>query len=134
MKRLTLIFLLLASLCPAMPVLDAIRLAEGVTDPAKPGLAGELGYHSLTRVVWAQHTTAPFAQAATDPVLEAYVAKQHLDWLERHLLAQHGPHVAPYWLALAWNAGLSATLHGRTTTKSRDFAQRVANLCSETSP
>ncbi len=133
MKRITVIFLALAlQLVAALPVLDGIRLAEGVRDPAKSGPAGELGWHRITRAVWVQHTSQPFALAGTNAARECEVAQQHLDWLERNLVAQHGPVVSPYWLALAWNAGLSATLHHRTTAAQRDYAQRVQNLCQET--
>ncbi len=111
--------------------LQGIALVEHVTDPAKPGDAGELGYHRITPGVWAQHTTAPFIWAGTDEALELWVAQRHLDWLERGLLAQHPRPVSPYWLALAWNAGLTATLRGETTAAQRDYAQRVQNLCQE---
>lgn len=132
MKRLAVIFLVLVlHVAAAMPTLSAIRQVEGVKDPAKRGDAGELGYHRITPEVWAQHTTAPFIWAGTDEALELYVAQVHLDWLERGLVARHGPHVSPYWLALAWNAGLTAALRGETTAEQRDYARRVQNLCQE---
>lgn len=132
MKRFTLIFLALAlQLTAALPTLEAIRIVEGVRDPAQRGPAGELGWYRITPKVWAQHSTRPFALAATDHALELEVARLHIAWLDRQLLVVHGPLVSTYWIALAWNAGASATLHHRTTAAQRDYARRVRNLCQE---
>lgn len=109
----------------AKKILAGIKSAEGVTDPAKVGPAGELGYYRLTRAAWLRHTTAPFERAATDHALETRVAARHLAWIERELV-RDGQVPTVYRLALAWNAGLEGS--NRAPASAHDYARRVRNL------
>lgn len=128
-RTATIVFFALA-LAPASHAADrrllaAIKIAEGVKDPAKPGRDGELGYYRITPGTWILHTTAPFSKAATDHVLEARVAARHLDWLERELV-RDGQVPTVYRIALAWNAGLTGSNHAPAIA--HDYARRVRNL------
>lgn len=112
-------------------LLHAIRTVEDVKDPAKRGPAGELGFYRITPAAWAQHTTAAFSRAATDPKFEEMIAGRHLDWLERELVRSgHVP--TPFRLALAWNAGLEGSNHAPATAC--DYARRVVNFLSAEKP
>jgi len=108
-------------------VLACIRQVEGVTNPARRGPAGELGFYRITPEVWAENTKQPFRLCATDPYLEIAVARKHIRRLAQGIQAA-GETVTPYRLALAWNAGLSATVDDTAPRRARDYARRVVNL------
>jgi len=58
------------------------------------------------------------------------VAVAHLRKLER-ALRSHGVEPTARNLALAWNAGLTATVERRASVRKRDHADRVDNLFKE---
>ena len=106
--------------------LEAIHWLENPRDSAQPGPCGELGAYQFREATWHKYTTVPFARAVERPVSDA-VAIRHYEWLKQGLV-QHGLAPSAYNIALAWNAGLCATLNGRTSATSRFYATRVANL------
>ena len=90
------------------------------------GKAGERGLYQLTRSVWYEYTSQPFA-LAHDPATALAVATQHADLIERELI-RRGITPTAYLTALCWNAGVSGALSGRAGARSRDYARRVSNL------
>lgn len=77
------------------------------------------------------HTTLPFARALDRDASDA-IARRHYDWVCRQL-RRHGFPVTPYTIALAWNAGVTATVRGRVPHASRDYAARVESIAAELS-
>jgi hypothetical protein len=110
-------------------VLLAIHQVENPTDTTLVGRRGELGPYQFRPVVWRKYTVKPFELAA-DAAEAQTVAEMHYDWIARGL-ARNGFEVSPYHIALAWNAGLQATVNSRTSRGSRHYAQRVANLVEQ---
>jgi hypothetical protein len=106
-----------------------IRHVERAPGSRAVGRAGELGPYQFTEAAWRQHTKLPFS-CATDPKTAEQVAIKHIAWLGSNLL-RHGFEASPYNLALAWNAGLTATVRQQLKPRHRDYAQRVANLVDE---
>jgi hypothetical protein len=100
---------LLAAQCFAVDhgrLLWAIAAVETGHKP-RPGRSGETGAHQMMPAAIRDNGTP----------------QRHLAWLARHL-----PNPTPYRLALAWNAGLTATIEGRTLPRHHDHAQRVVNV------
>lgn len=58
------------------------------------------------------------------------VAEAHVRHLEAHL-RRHGLQPTARNLALAWNAGPTATVRRRASASAKDHAERVANLFHE---
>ncbi len=109
--------------------LEAIHQVENPRNVERPGPAGELGAYQFSRRTWSQHTKRPFSDAL-DRRWSDMVAALHHDWLcER--LARNGLEPSVYNVALAWNAGLSATVRGRAPQRSHDYAVRVGNIAAE---
>ena len=115
-----------------MPITDLacvaaeIRHVERATGSTATGRAGERGPYQLTRAVWSQHTTLPYSLADDEPTARI-IAVTHLSWLAEQLAA-HGLEATTYNLALAYNAGLTAAVHGRAKERQKAYAQRVTNL------
>jgi hypothetical protein len=107
-------------------VLDAIHQVENPNNTLRVGRRGELGPFQFRPAVWHAYSQKPFALAADLGEAQA-VAELHYDWIKRGL-ERNGLAVSPYQIGLVWNAGLTATLNGRTSANSRHYAQRVANL------
>jgi hypothetical protein len=59
-----------------------------------------------------------------------HVAVQHYNWLCERLV-KNGLEPSVYNVALAWNAGLYATVRGRAPRRSHDYAMRVGNIASD---
>jgi hypothetical protein len=59
-----------------------------------------------------------------------HVAVQHYNWLCERLV-KNGLEPSVYNVALAWNAGLHATVRGRAPRRSHDYAMRVGNIASD---
>ena len=97
------------------------QVETGGVAPARPGPAGETGRWQITPAVRAAH-----AKGLSD----REVAERHVRWLERNL-GQGGTEPTIRNLALAWNAGLTATIYGKAPRRAHDYAQRVENLCNE---
>lgn len=111
-------------------VLRGIRIVE-TRDQLHPprGKLGERGPYQFRRDTWRMHTSANFALAENREVANT-VARRHYAWLESQL-ASGGVEPSPYNVAVAWNAGLNAVLHGTIPSVSRDYAVRVLNLAAE---
>lgn len=109
--------------------LASIDQVESGRDDAALGHAGERGRYQITRRVWSRYTAAPFRHAHRQDLANA-VAEKHLGWIVRQL-EEAQLAADPYNCALAWNAGLTATVNGRVTAATRDYAERVLNLYKE---
>lgn len=107
-------------------VLAAIHQLENPRNLQRPGPRGELGAYQFRRSTWLMHTDEPF-ERALDRATADVVAQRHYEWIKRGLRRAKLP-TSPYFIALAWNGGLSATVRGRTAASSRDYASRAANL------
>jgi len=107
-------------------VLEAIHQVENPNNTMRIGRRGELGPFQFRPVVWRTYTQKPFSLAA-DQAEAQTVAELHFDWIRRGL-ERNKIEVTPYFIGLAWNAGLHATLNGRASATSQYYAQRVANL------
>ena len=59
------------------------------------------------------HTDLPF-ENALDRVQAEEVAIRHYEWIKRGL-SRNGLPQTPYYIALAWNGGLSSVIRGRST-------------------
>jgi hypothetical protein len=106
--------------------LQAIHLIENPRDSALPGTHGELGAYQFRRSTWRMHSHQPF-QLALYRTQSDEVACAHYEWL-RAGLVRNGFSDTTYNIALAWNAGLEATVNGRTSRASRSYAERVSNI------
>ena len=107
-------------------VLEAIHQVENPNNTTRIGRRGELGPYQFRPAVWNTYTQKPFSLAADQTEARA-VAEMHFDWIKRGL-ERNKVAVTPYFIGLAWNAGLMAALNGRTSANSQQYAQRVANL------
>jgi len=112
-------------------VLEAIHQVENPTDTMRIGRRGELGPYQFRPIVWQTYTQKPFSLAADRTEAQA-VAEMHFEWIRRGL-ERNKMEVTPYFIGLAWNAGLQATLNGRVSANSQGYAQRVANLVEHAS-
>ena len=72
------------------------------------------------------HTDVPF-ERALDRMQSEEVAIKHYEWIRRGLIRNGFPQT-PYYIALAWNGGLSSVVRGKTSRAARDYAERVTNL------
>jgi hypothetical protein len=107
-------------------VLEAIHQVENPNDTMRIGRRGELGPFQFRPIVWRTYTQKPFSLAVDRAEAQA-VAEMHFDWIKRGL-ERNKLEVTPYYIGLAWNAGLHAALNGRASSTSQHYAQRVANL------
>jgi hypothetical protein len=131
------VFWLLALLGPTArawergDVLEAIHQVENPNNTTRIGRRGELGPYQFRPAVWNAYTQKPFSLAADQTEARA-VAEMHFEWIKRGL-ERNKVAVTPYFIGLAWNAGLMAALNGRTSANSQQYAQRVANLVEHAS-
>lgn len=109
--------------------LEAIHAVENPHDSPQPGRYGELGAYQFRPSTWRMHTVVPFQQALNRDASDE-VALRHYEWLKRGLV-RSGLAPTPYNIALAWNGGLTATVRGRVSAASRNYAERVSNLVQE---
>jgi len=107
-------------------ILEAIHWVENPNNSPAPGPFGELGAYQFRRSTWYNYTTLPFEYARERTHSDA-VAIKHYEWLKRGF-ERAGLAVTPYRIALAWNAGLSATLNGRIPAATHQYAKRVTNI------
>lgn len=107
-------------------VLQAIHWVENPDNNPAPGPYGELGAYQFRRSTWRDYTTLPF-EYARERVHSDAVAIKHYEWLKRGF-ERAGMTATPYRIALAWNAGLTATLKGRVPTATHQYARRVTNI------
>lgn len=106
--------------------LAAIHQLENPRGVTRPGPRGELGPYQFRASTWQMYTTEPFTRAVERSIADA-VAELHYEWLKRGL-ERAGLPATPYMIGLAWNAGLSAAIHGRAPRVAHDYATRAANL------
>jgi hypothetical protein len=106
--------------------LAAINKLENPRNSPKPGRHGELGAYQFRPSTWRMHTSIPF-QRALDREVSDSIAIKHYEWIKRGLERAQLP-ATPYYIALAWNSGLSATTSGQSPRVAHDYAQRAANL------
>jgi hypothetical protein len=109
-------------------ILEAIHNLENPRNSTKPGRHGELGAYQFRASTWRMYTSLPFSHALNRDTSDA-IAIKHLEWIKRGLEAAHVP-ATPYYIALAWNSGLSATISGRSPRVAHDYALRASNLVS----
>lgn len=110
-------------------ILEAIHHVENPRNSARPGKFGELGAYQFRRETWQMHTKVPF-ERAIDLAVSREVAIRHYEWLRRGL-ERNGLPQTPYFIALAWNGGLSSVVKGRSSRATRDYAERVNNLAAD---
>ena len=91
------------------------------------GKAGERGLYQFSRATWHQHTKRSFMLAHNIAVSHR-IAVEHYEWIY-HALARRG-RATPYWIAVAWNAGLSRALAREVPKSTRKYARSVVNLFS----
>jgi hypothetical protein len=109
--------------------LDAIHRVENPLNLTRPGKFGELGAYQFRQGTWKMHTDLPF-ELALDRVQSEEIAIRHYEWIKRGL-ARHGLPQTPYYIAMAWNGGLSSVIRGRSSIAARDYAERVSNLVAD---
>ena len=110
-------------------VLAAIHVIENPRNLTRPGPCGELGAYQFREATWRMHSELRFVRAL-DRVVSDEVAVRHYEWLRRGL-ERAGRPVTVTNIALAWNAGLHATVRGRVPEAARDYAERVANIAAD---
>lgn len=115
--------------CERWETLQAIHWVENPHNSTKPGPCGELGAYQFREGTWRMHTQVPFRQAIDRTHADA-VAIRHYEWIKRGLVRAGLP-VTPYHIALAWNGGLAATVRGRISASTRNYAERVSNLAAQ---
>jgi hypothetical protein len=118
-----------ASALPRLIALEAIHQIENPRDLKRPGPFGELGAYQFRAKTWAQYSRRPFTDAL-DRRCSDGVAVQHYNWLCDGLV-KNGLEASVYNVALAWNAGLYATVRGRAPRRSHDYAVRVGNIAAD---
>lgn len=109
--------------------LQAIHMIENPTNSVRVGRKGELGPYQFRPSTWKMHTKKPFALAADRDEADA-VAVKHYDWIKRGL-ERSGIKATPYRIALAWNAGLQATLRNEAPPSSHQYAERVQAIAED---
>ena len=117
------------SALPRSITLEAIHQIENPRNLKRPGPCGELGAYQFRAETWAQHTQRPFADAL-DRGCSDHVAVKHYNWICERLV-KNGLEASVYNVALAWNAGLNATIRGRAPRRSHDYAMRVGHIASD---
>ena len=110
-------------------LLEVLHSLENPNNVTRVGRRGELGPYQFRPATWRMHTSKPFSQA-NDHATASEIATLHCDWLRRGL-QKRGLEPTVYNLALAWNAGLDATIKGRATGQSHRYAQRAHNLWTD---
>ena len=109
--------------------LQAIHMVENPTDSPRRGPHGELGPYQFRRNTWKQYTKKSF-QLAIDREESDRVAVKHYEWI-REGLVRNGIEPSAYHIAMAWNAGLQATIDGHIGASSRSYANRVSTIANE---
>jgi len=122
------VFILFPS--PKADTLCAHRLADSIRavenwKPGTVGAAGEVGPWQITPAVWRKYSRASQWSA---PVSEhRRVALAHIASLRAGLRRNSFPE-SPHYIALAYTAGLSATINRTATRMKWDYAHRAANI------
>lgn len=93
--------------------------------PGTIGAAGERGRYQITPAVWRKHSRVPQAKASAAEQLR--VARAHLADIRTQLRAARFPDT-PYFIGLAWTAGVAKTIARQASPAKRDYAARVENI------
>jgi hypothetical protein len=72
------------------------------------------------------YTRKPFALAVERQHSDD-VAVRHYEWIKRSLL-NSGINPTPFYIALAWNAGIGQVVSGRAPASAYEYASQVNNL------
>lgn len=130
-------FVVTVSVRPYRAPLDVPRLAEAIrlaeaTPNEHVGAAGERSSWQITPAVWREHSSAPHWWASSERMVcraeTRRVVLRHLDRL-RVRLATARPSLpdTPFYVALAWAAGPTATLTGTASGAKLEYAARAQN-------
>jgi hypothetical protein len=106
--------------------LQAINWVENPYNSPKAGPGGELGPYQFRPATWRMYTRKPFALAVERQHSDD-VAVRHYEWIKRSLLSS-GIDPTPFYIALAWNAGLGKVVNGRVPASAYEYASQVTNL------
>ena len=106
--------------------LQAINWVENPSNSAKTGPGGELGPYQFKPATWRMYTQKPFALAVQRQHSDD-VAVRHYEWIKRSLQSS-GIEPTPFYIALAWNAGLGKVVNGRAPASAYQYASQVNNL------
>lgn len=109
--------------------LQAIHMIENPTNSTRIGSRGELGPYQFRPSTWKMHTKKPFSLAANRQEADR-VAVKHYDWIKQGL-ERSGVEATPYRIALAWNAGLDATIRDSVPASSHRYAERVEAVAND---
>ncbi len=106
--------------------LQAINWVENPYNSPKAGPGGELGPYQFRPATWRMYTRKPFALAVERQHSDD-VAVRHYEWIKRSLL-NSGINPTPFYIALAWNAGIGQVVDGRAPASAYKYASQVNNL------
>ncbi|MBX3749715.1 MAG: transglycosylase SLT domain-containing protein [Opitutaceae bacterium] len=107
--------------------LRAIREIETGNNPRAIGIDGEFTAYQFTRETWRDYTNIDPVEALRNPLIADGVAEDHLEFIRRQL-RRAGLEASYYNAALAWNAGIGATIRGEARPTQHDYAKRVIHL------
>ena len=106
--------------------LQAINWVENPFNSPKAGPGGELGPYQFRPATWRMYTRKPFALAVERQHSDD-VAVRHYEWI-KHSLLNSGINPTPFYIALAWNAGIGQVVNGRAPASAYEYASQVNNL------
>lgn len=106
--------------------LQAINWVENPSNSPKAGPGGELGPYQFRPATWRMYTRKPFALALQRQHSDD-VAVRHYEWIKRSLQSS-GIEPTPFFIALAWNAGIGQVINGRAPASAYQYASQVNNL------
>lgn len=106
--------------------LQAINWVENPSNSPKAGPGGELGPYQFRPATWRMYTRKPFALALERQHSDD-IAVRHYEWIKRSLLSS-GFEPTPFFIALAWNAGIGQVINGRAPASAYQYASQVNNL------
>jgi hypothetical protein len=106
--------------------LQAINWVENPSNSSRAGPGGELGPYQFRPATWHMYTRKPFTLALQRQHSDD-VAVRHYEWIKRSLKSS-GIEPTPFYIALAWNAGLGQVVNGRAPASAYEYASQVNNL------
>ena len=106
--------------------LQAINWVENPSNSPRAGPGGELGPYQFRPATWHMYTQKPFALALLREHSDD-VAVRHYEWIKRSLQSS-GIEPTPFFIALAWNAGIGKVVKGRAPASAYQYASQVNNL------
>jgi len=109
-------------------LLLAIAMVESGNDHSAVGKKGEVSAYQITPKVWRLYTKVPPSRASRNPLTAHYVAKSHLQAIQRQLAGTPTVAESPYVVAAIWNGGPRAGTQANRSRKVNDYANRVSEL------